>query len=116
MDSASFYPSALLPQFSILIGEKCGEPVDATTAGYITSPGYPSEYPPHQNCEWVITAPEPTQRIILNFNPHFELERLDCRVYEREEEKQAGDEDKATINLEKKGEGGSWRECKMEEG
>ncbi|XP_027032167.2 neuropilin-2a isoform X3 [Tachysurus fulvidraco] len=60
-------------------GEKCGEPVDATTAGYITSPGYPSEYPPHQNCEWVITAPEPNQRIILNFNPHFELERLDCR-------------------------------------
>lgn len=41
---------------------------------------------------------------------------LQCRVYEREEEKQAGDEDKATINLEKKGEGGSWRECKMEEG
>ncbi|KAK3530725.1 hypothetical protein QTP86_034623, partial [Hemibagrus guttatus] len=59
--------------------EKCGGPVDATNAGYITSPGYPLEYPPHQNCEWVITAPEPTQRILLNFNPHFELERLDCR-------------------------------------
>ncbi|CAB1328060.1 unnamed protein product [Coregonus sp. 'balchen'] len=24
-------------------------------------------------------APEPSQRIVLNFNPHFELERLDCR-------------------------------------
>uniref|UniRef100_W5ULZ2 Neuropilin n=1 Tax=Ictalurus punctatus TaxID=7998 RepID=W5ULZ2_ICTPU len=60
-------------------GEKCGGQVDATDAGYITSPGYPLEYPPHQNCEWVITAPEPTQRIVLNFNPHFELERLDCR-------------------------------------
>lgn len=60
-------------------GEKCGGQVDAKDAGYITSPGYPLEYPPHQNCEWVIVAPEPTQRIVLNFNPHFELERLDCR-------------------------------------
>uniref|UniRef100_A0A8C1AQ45 Neuropilin n=1 Tax=Cyprinus carpio carpio TaxID=630221 RepID=A0A8C1AQ45_CYPCA len=41
--------------------------------------GYPLEYPPHQNCRWVITAPEPSQRIVLNFNPHFELEKLDCR-------------------------------------
>uniref|UniRef100_A0AAR2JRI8 Neuropilin n=1 Tax=Pygocentrus nattereri TaxID=42514 RepID=A0AAR2JRI8_PYGNA len=59
--------------------EKCGGHLDASDAGYITSPGYPLEYPPHQNCEWVITAPEPTQRIVLNFNPHFELERLNCR-------------------------------------
>ncbi|KAJ8255665.1 hypothetical protein COCON_G00195290 [Conger conger] len=57
----------------------CGGHVDASDAGYITSPGYPHEYPPHQNCEWVITAPEPSQRIVLNFNPHFELEKLDCR-------------------------------------
>uniref|UniRef100_A0A8C2KNX3 Neuropilin n=1 Tax=Cyprinus carpio TaxID=7962 RepID=A0A8C2KNX3_CYPCA len=42
------------------------------------TPGYPLEYPPHQNCRWVITAPEPSQRIVLNFNPHFELEKLDC--------------------------------------
>uniref|UniRef100_A0A671WWB0 Neuropilin n=1 Tax=Sparus aurata TaxID=8175 RepID=A0A671WWB0_SPAAU len=48
-------------------------------AGYITSPGYPLEYPPHQNCHWIITAPEPSQRIVLNFNPHFEIERLDCK-------------------------------------
>uniref|UniRef100_A0A8C5HQ40 Neuropilin n=1 Tax=Gouania willdenowi TaxID=441366 RepID=A0A8C5HQ40_GOUWI len=48
-------------------------------AGYITTPGYPLEYPPHQNCRWVITAPEPSQRIVLNFNPHFEIEKLDCR-------------------------------------
>ncbi|XP_022530603.2 neuropilin-2a isoform X2 [Astyanax mexicanus] len=60
-------------------GEKCGGHLDASDAGYITSPGYPLEYPPHQNCEWVITAAEPTQRIVLNFNPHFELERLNCR-------------------------------------
>ncbi|XP_071016274.1 neuropilin-2-like isoform X1 [Oncorhynchus clarkii lewisi] len=57
----------------------CGGTLDASDAGYITSPGYPLEYPPHQNCQWVITAPEPSQRIVLNFNPHFELERLDCR-------------------------------------
>uniref|UniRef100_A0A8C2ZVR6 Neuropilin n=1 Tax=Cyclopterus lumpus TaxID=8103 RepID=A0A8C2ZVR6_CYCLU len=48
-------------------------------AGYITSPGYPLEYPPHQNCHWIITAPEASQRIVLNFNPHFEIERLDCK-------------------------------------
>ncbi|XP_033900209.1 neuropilin-2a isoform X1 [Acipenser ruthenus] len=57
----------------------CGGRLNAKDAGYITSPGYPHEYPPHQRCEWVITAPEPTQRIVLNFNPHFELEKLDCR-------------------------------------
>ncbi|XP_029597217.1 neuropilin-2 isoform X1 [Salmo trutta] len=60
-------------------GEVCGDTLDASDPGYITSPGYPLEYPPHQNCQWVITAPEPSQRIVLNFNPHFELERLDCR-------------------------------------
>ncbi|KAE8299515.1 Neuropilin-2 Vascular endothelial cell growth factor 165 receptor 2 Precursor [Larimichthys crocea] len=53
--------------------------LDASDAGYITTPGYPLEYPPHQNCRWVITAPEPSQRIVLNFNPHFEIEKLDCR-------------------------------------
>uniref|UniRef100_A0A8C2CAV8 Neuropilin n=1 Tax=Cyprinus carpio TaxID=7962 RepID=A0A8C2CAV8_CYPCA len=57
----------------------CGGQLDASNAGYITSPGYPLEYPPHQSCQWVISAPEPSQRIVLNFNPHFELERLDCR-------------------------------------
>nr|AAI63576.1 Neuropilin 2b [Danio rerio]AAI63589.1 Neuropilin 2b [Danio rerio] len=59
--------------------EPCGGSFDASDAGYITTPGYPLEYPPHQNCRWVITAPEPSQRIVLNFNPHFELEKLDCR-------------------------------------
>uniref|UniRef100_A0A9J7Y9I5 Neuropilin n=1 Tax=Cyprinus carpio carpio TaxID=630221 RepID=A0A9J7Y9I5_CYPCA len=59
--------------------EPCGGHLDASDAGYITTPGYPLEYPPHQNCRWVITAPEPSQRIVLNFNPHFELEKLDCR-------------------------------------
>uniref|UniRef100_A0A672KCI2 CUB domain-containing protein n=1 Tax=Sinocyclocheilus grahami TaxID=75366 RepID=A0A672KCI2_SINGR len=59
--------------------ETCGGQLDASNAGYITSPGYPLEYPPHQSCQWVISTPEPSQRIVLNFNPHFELERLDCR-------------------------------------
>ncbi|XP_061745386.1 neuropilin-2a isoform X1 [Nerophis ophidion] len=58
---------------------ECRGIFDASKAGYITSPGYPLEYPPHQNCQWVITAPEPSQRIVLNFNPHFEIERLDCK-------------------------------------
>ncbi|TKS66343.1 Neuropilin-2 Vascular endothelial cell growth factor 165 receptor 2 [Collichthys lucidus] len=57
----------------------CGGVYDASEAGYITSPGYPLEYPPHQNCHWIVTAPEPSQRIVLNFNPHFEIERLDCK-------------------------------------
>ncbi|XP_066542213.1 neuropilin-2b isoform X2 [Hoplias malabaricus] len=59
--------------------EPCGGHRDASDAGYITTPGYPQEYPPHQDCRWIITAPEPSQRIVLNFNPHFELEKLDCR-------------------------------------
>uniref|UniRef100_A0A671VP02 Neuropilin n=1 Tax=Sparus aurata TaxID=8175 RepID=A0A671VP02_SPAAU len=64
---------------SCLSSEPCGGYFDASKAGYITTPGYPLEYPPHQNCRWVITAPEPLQRIVLNFNPHFEIEKLDCR-------------------------------------
>uniref|UniRef100_A0A7N8WQ51 Neuropilin n=1 Tax=Mastacembelus armatus TaxID=205130 RepID=A0A7N8WQ51_9TELE len=64
---------------SYYTSEPCGGYLDASDAGYITTPGYPLEYPPHQNCQWIITAPEPSQRIILNFNPHFEIEKLDCR-------------------------------------
>uniref|UniRef100_A0A3Q2CW47 CUB domain-containing protein n=1 Tax=Cyprinodon variegatus TaxID=28743 RepID=A0A3Q2CW47_CYPVA len=60
--------------------EQCGGYLDASDAGYITTPGYPQEYPPHQNCHWVITAPEPSQRIVLNFNPHFEMEKLDSAL------------------------------------
>uniref|UniRef100_A0A674PQ82 Neuropilin n=1 Tax=Takifugu rubripes TaxID=31033 RepID=A0A674PQ82_TAKRU len=65
--------------FCLCVLAECGGVLDASKAGYITSPGYPLEYPPHQNCHWVITAPEPSQRIVLNFNPHFEIERLDCK-------------------------------------
>uniref|UniRef100_A0A8C5HN39 Neuropilin n=1 Tax=Gouania willdenowi TaxID=441366 RepID=A0A8C5HN39_GOUWI len=72
-----FLPSSLEAQE--VASEPCGGLLDASNAGYITTPGYPLEYPPHQNCRWVITAPEPSQRIVLNFNPHFEIEKLDCR-------------------------------------
>uniref|UniRef100_A0A8D2ZVM0 Neuropilin n=1 Tax=Scophthalmus maximus TaxID=52904 RepID=A0A8D2ZVM0_SCOMX len=72
-------PCLPLTFFFLLSSEPCGGYLDASDAGYITTPGYPLEYPPHQNCRWVITAPEPSQRIVLNFNPHFEIEKLDCR-------------------------------------
>ncbi|KFU84934.1 Neuropilin-2, partial [Chaetura pelagica] len=57
----------------------CGGRLNSKDAGYITSPGYPNDYPSHQNCEWVIYTPESNQKIILNFNPHFEIEKHDCK-------------------------------------
>uniref|UniRef100_A0A8D0HQS9 Neuropilin n=1 Tax=Sphenodon punctatus TaxID=8508 RepID=A0A8D0HQS9_SPHPU len=59
--------------------QSCGGRLNSKDAGYITSPGYPQDYPSHQNCEWVIYAPEPSQKIILNFKPHFEIEKHDCK-------------------------------------
>uniref|UniRef100_H9G8Y1 Neuropilin n=1 Tax=Anolis carolinensis TaxID=28377 RepID=H9G8Y1_ANOCA len=59
--------------------QSCGGRLNSKDAGYITSPGYPHDYPSHQNCEWIIYAPEPNQKIILNFNPHFEIEKHDCK-------------------------------------
>uniref|UniRef100_A0A8C6PT55 Neuropilin n=1 Tax=Nothobranchius furzeri TaxID=105023 RepID=A0A8C6PT55_NOTFU len=73
------YTWSFCARLSLFVGDNCGGLLDASKAGYITSPGYPLEYPPHQNCHWIIRAPEPSQRIVLNFNPHFEIERLDCR-------------------------------------
>ncbi|XP_071348525.1 cubilin-like isoform X22 [Trachinotus anak] len=58
---------------------KCGNNLELDSPGYLTSPGYPFEYPPSQRCVWVITAPEPGQKILLNFNPHFYLEDRDCK-------------------------------------
>ncbi|XP_053554632.1 neuropilin-2 isoform X2 [Bombina bombina] len=60
-------------------GSSCGGRLNANDPGYITSPGYPNDYPSHQNCEWVISAPEPSQKIVLNFNPHFDIEKHDCK-------------------------------------
>ncbi|KAM3854464.1 neuropilin-2 isoform 2-T2 [Vipera latastei] len=59
--------------------QPCGGRLNSKDAGYITSPGYPQDYPSHQNCEWIIYAPEPNQKITLNFNPHFEIEKHDCK-------------------------------------
>ncbi|XP_038278178.1 neuropilin-2 isoform X1 [Dermochelys coriacea] len=59
--------------------QSCGGRLNSKDAGYITSPGYPQDYPSHQNCEWLIYAPEANQKIILNFNPHFEIEKHDCK-------------------------------------
>ncbi|XP_075790447.1 neuropilin-2 isoform X5 [Pelodiscus sinensis] len=59
--------------------QSCGGRLNSKEAGYITSPGYPQDYPSHQNCEWIIYAPEANQKIILNFNPHFEIEKHDCK-------------------------------------
>ncbi|XP_029309020.1 neuropilin-1a-like isoform X2 [Cottoperca gobio] len=59
--------------------DKCGGTIEIHTPDYLTSPGYPGAYPPSQQCVWVITAPEPGQKILINFNPHFDLEDRDCK-------------------------------------
>uniref|UniRef100_A0A8C7MUZ4 Neuropilin n=1 Tax=Oncorhynchus kisutch TaxID=8019 RepID=A0A8C7MUZ4_ONCKI len=58
---------------------KCGDNIRITNANYLTSPGYPASYLPSQKCVWVITAPGPHQRILINFNPHFDLEDRECK-------------------------------------
>ncbi|KAJ8278049.1 hypothetical protein GJAV_G00083270 [Gymnothorax javanicus] len=59
--------------------DKCGDNIRITNANYLTSPGYPASYSPSQKCVWVITAPGPHQRILINFNPHFDLEDRECK-------------------------------------
>ncbi|KAJ8388157.1 hypothetical protein AAFF_G00146480 [Aldrovandia affinis] len=59
--------------------DKCGDNIRITSANYLTSPGYPTSYLPSQKCVWVITAPGPYQRILINFNPHFDLEDRECK-------------------------------------
>uniref|UniRef100_A0A8C5I949 Neuropilin-1a-like n=1 Tax=Gouania willdenowi TaxID=441366 RepID=A0A8C5I949_GOUWI len=70
---------------------KCGGSIEIHTADYLTSPGYPGAYPPSQQCVWVITAPEAGQKILINFNPHFDLEDRDCK-YDYVEVYNGGDE------------------------
>ncbi|KAM6953811.1 LOW QUALITY PROTEIN: neuropilin-1a [Aplochiton taeniatus] len=60
-------------------GDKCGENIRISNANYLTSPGYPTSYFSSQKCVWVITAPNPNQRILINFNPHFDLEDRECK-------------------------------------
>ncbi|XP_039999311.1 neuropilin-1a-like [Xiphias gladius] len=71
--------------------DKCGGNIEIDIADYLTSPGYPGAYPPSQQCVWVITAPEPGQKILINFNPHFDLEDRDCK-YDYVEVYNGGDE------------------------
>uniref|UniRef100_A0A668A3X6 Neuropilin n=1 Tax=Myripristis murdjan TaxID=586833 RepID=A0A668A3X6_9TELE len=73
------------------IFDKCGDNIEINSADYLTSPGYPGAYPPSQQCVWVITAPEPGQKILINFNPHFDLEDRDCK-YDYVEVYNGGDE------------------------
>ncbi|KAM8967772.1 neuropilin-1 [Pelodytes ibericus] len=58
---------------------KCGDTIQITNPSYLTSPGYPTSYNPSEKCEWLIQAPEPYQRIMINFNPHFDLEDRECK-------------------------------------
>ncbi|XP_061652423.1 neuropilin-1a-like isoform X1 [Phyllopteryx taeniolatus] len=59
--------------------DACGEDIDIHSPDYLTSPGYPGAYPSSLQCAWVITAPEPGQKILINFNPHFDLEDRECK-------------------------------------
>uniref|UniRef100_A0A8C1N7U7 Neuropilin n=1 Tax=Cyprinus carpio TaxID=7962 RepID=A0A8C1N7U7_CYPCA len=65
--------------FFSFLSDKCGDNIRITSANYLTSPGYPVSYYPSQKCTWVITAPGPNQRILINFNPHFDLEDRECK-------------------------------------
>ncbi|XP_061110695.1 neuropilin-1a-like isoform X2 [Conger conger] len=61
------------------LSDKCGDNILISNPNYLTSPGYPLVYYPSQKCVWVIEAPEPSQRILINFNPHFDLENRECK-------------------------------------
>ncbi|XP_064201733.1 neuropilin-1a-like isoform X1 [Anguilla rostrata] len=73
------------------LSEKCGGNILISNPNYLTSPGYPTVYYPSQKCVWVIQAPETNQRILINFNPHFDLENRDCK-YDYVEVRDGGDE------------------------
>uniref|UniRef100_A0A8C7K6H5 Neuropilin 1 n=1 Tax=Oncorhynchus kisutch TaxID=8019 RepID=A0A8C7K6H5_ONCKI len=75
---------------------KCGDNIEITNADYLTSTGYPNSYPPSQQCMWVISAPEPGQKILINFNPHFDLEDRECK-YDYVEVFNGGDEKAPTL-------------------
>ncbi|XP_072219804.1 neuropilin-1a-like [Leuresthes tenuis] len=64
---------------SLTHNDNCGRNIVINYADYLTSPGYPSAYESSQQCVWVITAPEAGQKILINFNPHFDLEDRECK-------------------------------------
>lgn len=61
--------------------DKCGDTILIEEPGYVVSPGYPNSYTPSQKCEWIlkIKSPKRDQRILINFNPHFDLEDRECK-------------------------------------
>ncbi|KAI1901374.1 hypothetical protein AGOR_G00033740 [Albula goreensis] len=61
------------------LSDTCGGDITIREPDYLTSPGYPSSYLPSQKCAWVIQAPERNQKILINFNPHFDLEDRECK-------------------------------------
>ncbi|KAG9278223.1 neuropilin-1a-like isoform X1 [Astyanax mexicanus] len=68
-----------LSSVSALKASSCGGNITISSAGYVTSPGYPSSYPISTRCVWLIRAPDPQQKILINFNPHFDLENRECK-------------------------------------
>ncbi|XP_071475764.1 cubilin [Marmota flaviventris] len=46
---------------------------DADSAGYVTSPNYPGNYPQHADCIWIIATP-PGNAIRLQFEDQFNIE------------------------------------------
>ncbi|KAM9673713.1 cubilin [Trichechus inunguis] len=46
---------------------------DADSAGYVTSPNHPDNYPQHTDCIWILSAP-PGKRIQLQFEDQFNIE------------------------------------------
>ncbi|XP_046883412.1 neuropilin-1a isoform X1 [Hypomesus transpacificus] len=91
-----FFFTQIIFVASLTQSDKCGDNIEITTADYLTSPGYPTAYPPSQQCVWVIQAPEPGQKILINFNPHFDLEDRDCK-YDYVEVFNGGDEKAPTL-------------------
>ncbi|XP_064861863.1 neuropilin-1a-like [Oncorhynchus nerka] len=91
-----FFSTQLLFVASLTQSHKCGDNIEITSADYLTSPGYPTSYPPSQQCMWVISAPDPGQKILINFNPHFDLEDRDCK-YDYVEVFNGGDEEAPTL-------------------
>uniref|UniRef100_A0A4W3HUK1 Neuropilin n=1 Tax=Callorhinchus milii TaxID=7868 RepID=A0A4W3HUK1_CALMI len=80
----------------VLWRHRCGDTIHITSPGYLSSPGYPNSYYPRESCAWTIQAPQPYQRIMINFNPHFDLEDRDCK-YDYVEVRDGGDEKAALL-------------------
>ncbi|XP_010880952.2 neuropilin-1a isoform X2 [Esox lucius] len=91
-----FFSTQLIFVASLTQSGQCGDNIVMTSANYLTSPGYPMSYFPSQHCMWVISAPDPSQKILINFNPHFDLEDRECK-YDYVEVFNGGDENAPTL-------------------